>query len=339
MQTTDSERNGESARKAEAEFVLLPRPGAFTAEHAKHRARFEALASLLADDSPAVWSQVRGHFESAGRAGLPALERATRVDSPIVRLRARALILAHERRRILRRLIGYVVDAGIDREPRVHSTRGGTRGGGIDLEKALFLLARYHEPRLDPRPFQCRLDALGREVAARARLRVDAMQRARVLVEYLGIELGYGGSHREFHHPDNIHLHRVLDLRHGMPLSLCAVYMFVARRAGLHATCVPLPGQVMLRLHGAQSSMIVDPYKKGETRTERDCRAYLEKSGLPYKPAWFRDADDRTLLKRQVANLIRSAQSRGVASEERDLRSLLSVLEKRSAPSPAANES
>jgi regulator of sirC expression with transglutaminase-like and TPR domain len=227
--------------------------------------------------------------------------RATTADSPVVRGRARTLLLDREKTLAIRRLLRHV------------------HGKKIDLEKALFLLGRYHDPNLDPRPWQARLDAFAREVWSRTRGVEDPLDRAQLMVDYLATEIGFASAKGDFHHPDNVHIHRVLERRRGMPLALCAIYMFVGRRAGVSTACVPLPGLVMLRLHGNGAHRIVDPYNRGQVRSERDCREYLKQHGLPVKNAWFRDADDALLLKRQISNLVRSADLRGLPRERREL--------------------
>jgi len=286
------------------------------------RNRLATLASLLGDDSEVVWGGVRRQFELSGRAALPTLMRAAASESPRIRSRARMIVHDREKTLALRRVLRYV------------TTR--TSAAPLELERALFLLARYYEPKLDPRPFQRQLDTLARGVEERAKDLGDPLQRAQAMVSYLGKELDYGGSSGGFHHPDNIHLHRVIERRAGMPLSLCAVYLLVGRRAGISAACVPLPGHVMLRLHGNGSSIIVDPYHRGQLRSERDCRKYLEQNGLPLKAAWFGDAGDAVLFKRQVANLARSAELRGLRRERRELMLLGRVLEPKSAVGSAA---
>ena len=237
---------------------------------------------------------------------------------PLVRARARSLLLEREKRLAIRRLVGHLA------RPEA------------DFERSLFLLARHHTPRLDPRPYQRALDAMASEVSRRAKGMTDPIERALVLPAYLGRELDYGGNIGEFHHPDNIHLHRAIERRAGMPLTLCAIYLFVARRAGIRAALLPLPGHVMLRLHGHQRSVIIDPYHKGQARSERDCRKYLDKNGLPFQPAWLRDADDASMFRRQLMNLLRSAQMRGLRREMRELNHVLRVLEPRAEASPSS---
>jgi regulator of sirC expression with transglutaminase-like and TPR domain len=113
-----------------------------------------------------------------------------------------------------------------------------------------------------------------------------------------------------------------------MPLTLSAIYHVVARRAGIRTALLPLPGHVMLRLYAGAKSVIVDPYDRGKLRTERDCRAYLKLNGLDFQQAWFNDASDATMLRRQLLNLQKSASVRGRRSEARVAQTLLVLLDR-----------
>ncbi|MDZ4771604.1 MAG: transglutaminase-like domain-containing protein [Planctomycetota bacterium] len=305
MHTIDPERGRQPGEHIDDPGTLVPMVA--------KRGRYRALASLLGDDSPVVRDEVRRQYERAGREGLPSLVRATTDPSPIVRGRARTLLLDREKTLVIRRLLRHIA------------------GKKIELEKALFLLARYSDPRLDPRPWQAQLDTLSREVWKRTRGVEDPLDRAQIMVEYLATEMRFSSAKGDFHHPDNVHIHRVLERRRGMPLALCAIYMFVGKRAGISTACVPLPGLVMLRLHGNGTSRIVDPYNKGLVRTDRECREYLKQHGLPVKSAWFKDADDALLLKRQIANLVRSADLRNLPRERRELSLVARALDLRRA--------
>jgi regulator of sirC expression with transglutaminase-like and TPR domain len=278
---------------------------------ASSESRMDALASLLSDDSPGVLHEVRRALVEAGERSRPALERSSRSADPRIRARARMLLFEREQRSALKRFTRYAW------RPK------------IDLEHGLFLLARIHAPRLDPRPYQRALDAMAAEVAKRSSGKSDERARVVALVEYLGRELRFGGSRGEFHHPDNIDIHRAIERRAGIPLTLSAIWLFVARRAGIRAALLPLPGHVMLRLYAGSGSMIVDPYHDGRARTEAECRSYLAKHGASANAGVFRDAPDANLLRRQVANLARSAELRGRTREARMLTALARALEPR----------
>jgi regulator of sirC expression with transglutaminase-like and TPR domain len=273
--------------------------------------RLEALRRLIGDESAFVWERVRPEIAREGRVARPMLRREARSADARVRIRARMLLEELERRTIVRRLVGYAA-----REK-------------VDLEPALFLLGRYLQPSLDPRPWQRKLDAIAAELVDRGRRTKDELERVRLLPRYLGTELGFGGSKGEFHNPDNIHLQRVIDRRAGMPLSLCAIYLFVARRIGIRGGILPLPGHVMLRLWAGPTGLIFDPYHKGQERTERECRRYVEQNRRQFDASMLREAPERALFKRQLLNLSRSAEKRGMRREIADLALVIHALESR----------
>lgn len=275
-------------------------------------ARTRALLALLGDESPIVWDAVRRELSSEGGRVLRALRRRMHSSDARARAHARTLVDSIERQRVVRRLVRYVSRAE------------------IDLERALFLLARLAEPRLDVRPFQRALDAYAAELLERGRSIDDPAQRLRLIPAYLGRELAFGGSRGDFHHPGNVHLPRVIEQRAGLPLTLSAVYVLVARRIGVQAGILPIPGHVMVRLTCPTESVIIDPYHKGQERSEREVRRYVEQNRLPFDPAMLREASDRSMLKRQILNLVRCCEQNGKTREVEDLALLLHALELRS---------
>jgi len=268
------------------------------------RDRLMALVDLLADESPAIYRVVREELLAADRLADAPLARAAAGEDARIRGRARQILALRERQGVRRRLLGFA------------------RKDEIDLERALFLLGRLDRPDLDTRPYERALDAMAEEVARRAAREHDAFSRPMVLSQYLGNELGFVGSEADFAHPDNIHLHRAIERKRGMPLTLTAVYLFVARRARIQAAPVALPGRVLLRLYAGKRSMLIDPFQGGRARTRMDCIRYLAQHGLVPRPEWFHDATDRQLFQRHVLNLMSSSQVRGLHREAQDLHRL-----------------
>ena len=260
-------------------------------------ARLATLLELFGDPSPTVWRAVRGGLAELGREAWPAVRRLARHGTALERGRARLLLLRRERERVARRLVRFAA------------------GGAIDLERGLLLLSRFEDPGFDARPTLAALDAMAAELVRRLETRRPGLDRSLELARYLGAELGYDGDREDYRHPDNIYLHRVVVRRRGLPLSLVALYLCVARRTGIEAAPVALPGHVVLRLHGHQRHALLDPFHAGRRISERDCLGYLARHGLPFRPEWFADADDSELFERQVRNLRASYAERGLARE------------------------
>ena len=232
-------------------------------------------------------TELRRLFLEAGRLGRPLLVRAASSEDAAERTHARALLEELDRRAVLRRLLGRA------------------SGGAIDLESCLFLLGRLDRTDLDARPYRRALDAMAARVRERAAGR-SGLARARTLIEVLGGDLGY----------------RVIERKTGLPLSLVAIHLFVARRAGIRAAALPLPGHVMLRLEEDGRSIVVDPYHGGEPRSPNALLAYLAHHGL-------REASDLRLFRRQVANLRRCHELRGRKRRVHELDLVLEALDRR----------
>lgn len=272
------------------------------------RAEVALLLELLADDSPAVHGPVRERLVALGRTALPALRRATGSADARLRGRARTALAEIQRLAAVRRLTSFAV------QPE------------IDLERGLFLMARLARPAFDRRPYVKALDAMGAAVKERVAAAPDPATAPFALAQYLGNELGYVGCEVDFNHPDHIHLDRVIETKRGMPLTLVAIYLLVARRAGLRAAPIALPGRVLLRLYAGQRSLILDPFLGGKARTRQDCMNYLARHGLVPRPQWFADAGDAALLYRHILNLLGSHQARGHAREAGELSVLASAV-------------
>ena len=284
-------------------------PGAGPRER---RRRTALLIGLLDDDSPVVVSEVRGELARIGRAGAGALLRASRTGSPRVRVRARQLLLEQARRRAVRRLVRYAA-----------------REDG-ELERALLLLDAHGKPGEDLRSYRRALDAFADEV--RSRLQRGARPAA-ALGEYLGGEVGFAGPRADYHHPDNVYLHRAIERRAGMPLTLCAIYAAVGRRAGIDAVgLLPVPGHVLLAVGEGRGRRILDPFAGGLEVERQHVIGYLERHGIPRRPDFLLPASDDVLFDRHVNNLIHSCRRLGRRIEAEELELVSQVLRRRLAP-------
>ncbi len=271
----------------------------------------DPLLALLGDESPVVRREVRRALESRGRAAIPWLERAARSEDARVRSAARGLLLRRSRAAVARRMLRLAL------RPR------------IALESGLWLMSRFETPDLDVRPFQLALDACAAEVLQRLERGKSRARASDVLIDYLAGELRLDGDRDDYHHPHNVYLHTALTRRRGMPLTLTALYICVARRASIRAAAIALPGHVMLRIYDGDRGVLCDPFNGGKRLNERDCLGYLADHGLPFQPHWFDDASEAALWLRHLRNLQRAFVELGLGADARELRPVVSVLEQR----------
>ncbi|MDP6370165.1 MAG: transglutaminase family protein [Planctomycetota bacterium] len=273
------------------------------------------LLDLLKDDSPSVRRRVSQRLLALGRRVHPALARAARGPDARLRGRARELLLFAERQAAARRLA-------------CTASRGAP-----PLESGLLRLERFIDPSLDARPYLKALDAMGEEVAKRAAAEPEGLRRPLALVDYLSGELSFSGFDPELTAAPglaHVQLHRLLETKEGLPLTLCACYALVGRRAGFTVDILPLPGRAMVQLTAGDERVLIDPFDGGRPRTESDLVDYLAHHGLPYRRVWFRAAPDAVVLQHQIVNAVRCLRARGLNREAHLLRQALGALSRNS---------
>ncbi len=274
----------------------------------------QTLIELLEDDSPVVFAEVREELGRVGKAAHRALRCAARGGPARRRGRARQLLLDMARRRQVRRLVRYASRAE------------------HDLEKALFLLDRHANPGADSRTQRRVLDALGNKLRRRIRVLTPGPERVTALVSFLAGDVGFAGTDADHHDPANIYLSNALMRRTGMPLTLCAIYAFTARRAGLRAGLLPFPGHVLLAVHEAGRSFILDPFGGGKLLDRHHCANYLAAHEVPYSDSYLQEATDTQMFLRHVGNLIHSCKRSGRSRDARELAHVRQVLRRTCVP-------
>ncbi len=134
----------------------------------------------------------------------------------------------------------------------------------LSLVEAAVSIAQDDYPQLDTQAVLAEIDTLA--VRLKQRFPVDAVpvQRLRWLNRFFFQELGFAGNVNHYHDPDNSYLHRVLDTRRGIPITLAILYIELASQIGLTARGVSFPGHFLVKLRMATGSqhgeVVIDPF-------------------------------------------------------------------------------
>lgn len=152
------------------------------------------------------------------------------------------------------------------------------------LFEAAVSLGQDEYPDLDVQRALAEVDAL--LVRLRRRLPADApaMHKLRLLNHFFFQELHFGGNLNHYYDPDNSYLHKVLERRRGIPVSLAVLWLELAQGLGLAAQGVGFPGHFMVKVHLPQAQVVVDPFS-GESLSREILQSRLEawraSHGLP----------------------------------------------------------
>jgi regulator of sirC expression with transglutaminase-like and TPR domain len=176
----------------------------------------------------------------------------------------------------------------------------------LNLARATLLTGKEEEPRAcDVGRCLARLDEMGE--AARARIMRGDESPVEALNRYLFDEQGFAGNVADYYDPRNSMLHRVLERRLGIPITLSVVYMEVGRRAGLRVEGVGLPGHFIVRAYESDDAegTLVDPFN-GKVTDFEECRQRIDgiyEGMMSLKEEHLRAAGVRTILARILGNL------------------------------------
>jgi regulator of sirC expression with transglutaminase-like and TPR domain len=176
----------------------------------------------------------------------------------------------------------------------------------IDLAEGALLIACEEYGDLPVPVYLSRLDGMAEELRARLPERAAAQAAAHVLGEYLFREKGFHGNTEAYYDPRNSFLNDVLDRRTGIPITLSALYMEVARRAGVRVQGVGLPGHFLVKLPTGKGAILVDPFHGGVVLSSSDCQERLDRifaGRLRIEPRMLQAVGPKQILARVLRNL------------------------------------
>jgi regulator of sirC expression with transglutaminase-like and TPR domain len=173
----------------------------------------------------------------------------------------------------------------------------------IDLEQGAFLMAKAHYPEIDLNYYRSLLDQMAGDLKGllkQVRQPVEIIRRAN---HYLFVEQGFHGNTSNYHDPQNSYMNRVIDRKTGIPITLSALYLFLARRIDLPIAGTGMPGHFILRYDGQGQKLLIDPFHGGALLTTQECIRFLHNSGLEFLPSHLEKVSDRAILARMMKNL------------------------------------
>jgi regulator of sirC expression with transglutaminase-like and TPR domain len=255
--------------------------------HPPSETKIKALLRLLSDPDEQIAKTIQHEFVSIGPSAIPFLESAGVEDST---LESRIAFVKDEIRfeQLKEEFKAFVA----------HCSRQ------IDWEHGAFLITKLAYPDVDIPHYQKCLDRLAEEFRTKWHAE-DAPpgKAARLLSAFLFKDKGFSGNRIHYQDPDNSFLHRVIESRQGIPISLSAIYVFVGNRLGLPLSGIGMPGHFLVKIEGEPPPQFVDCFNGGALLREQDCEQFIRASGLDYDPQFLEKSPTRLILTRMLRNL------------------------------------
>lgn len=86
-----------------------------------------------------------------------------------------------------------------------------------------------------------------------------------VLARFLFSEKGFKGNKADYYSPSNSSLLYVLESKHGIPLSLCCLYILVGKHLDMNIQGCNFPGHFLARVTYKNQSFLVDAFEGGRS--------------------------------------------------------------------------
>jgi regulator of sirC expression with transglutaminase-like and TPR domain len=244
-----------------------------------------ALIKLLADEDPAVYRAVRAKILSTNDESW--LRPHCLSPDPLIRRRVQEIVDHLARQLTDDRFLAFCLNQGED----------------FDVEEGAWLLALTRYPDINTAAYRALLDSYAGDLLSRIDTAHPSRKSLIALNRYLFRELAFVGNESDYYNPENSYLNRVIDRRTGNPISLCLVYLCLARRLNIPVTGIAMPGHFICRFQSPTDAIYVDAFNRGRFMTKADCLRYLRQSNFGTDEVHLSPASPRRLLLRICSNL------------------------------------
>lgn len=270
----------------------------------------KALVSLLDDTDQEVKEHVRDRIISLGNEIIPFLEQTWENSfNPDIQKEIEDLVHELQFSLLKERLSQW------------------KQSSEQDLLTGMWIINTYQYPDLDFDQLNATMHQVYFEVWTSFKNEAIPYEKIRIINSVLFNDLKFAANTKNFHSPGNSMLSNVLDSKRGNPISLCAVYLLVARKLGLPIYGVNLPNLFVLTYKSDSLTIYINAFNKGLIFSRQDIHNYLEHLKLEPKEEFFEPCENEVIIKRTLRNLIYAFDKIGELDKKQEVQELLDILE------------
>jgi len=146
------------------------------------------------------------------------------------------------------------------------------------LLEAAASLGQDEYPQMDVQQVLAEVDVLLARLRRRLPSDASAMHKLRLLNHFFFHDLHFGGNLNHYYDPENSYLHRVLERRRGIPVSLAVLWLELAQGLGLPAHGVGFPGHFLVKVNLPHAQVVIDPFS-GQSLSREELQSRLDAWG------------------------------------------------------------
>jgi regulator of sirC expression with transglutaminase-like and TPR domain len=273
-------------------------------------AQLDALVSLLDDPDLEVKGHVRERIISLGADIIPFLEQKWETSfNPEVQKEIEDLV--HD---LQFALVKSRLEEWKNSEDR-------------DLLTGLWIINTYQYPDLDFAKLNAEMHQIYFEVWTSFKNDLQPYDQIRIINNVLFNTLRFSANTKNFHSPGNSMLSTVLDTKRGNPISLCSIYLLVAKKLGLPIYGVNLPNLFVLTYKSADITFYINAFNKGLIFSKQDIFNYLEHLKIDPKDSFFEPCSHLDIVLRSLRNLANAFEKLGEANKVEEIQEMIAILD------------
>jgi regulator of sirC expression with transglutaminase-like and TPR domain len=267
-----------------------------------------ALISLLDDTDREVKSHVIDKLISIGHPVIPFLEKKWEESfNPAIQKEIEDLVHRLQFLLLKERLINW------------------RNSPDQDLLTGLWIINTYQYPDLEFEKLNADMHQIYFEVWTAFKNDLLPYEQVRIINGVLFNSLRFSANTKNFHSPGNSMLSNVLETKKGNPISLCSIYLLVAKKLGLPIYGVNLPNLFVLTYKSADASFYINAFNKGLIFSRKDIVNYLEHLNIESREVFFEPCSNKDIITRVLRNLIVAFEKLGEIEKSGEIKELLEI--------------
>jgi regulator of sirC expression with transglutaminase-like and TPR domain len=266
----------------------------------------KALVSLLDDEDTSIVSQIESKILSLGKEVIPHLEKEWESNfNPVVQRRIEDLIHTLQYDILRERLREWYLTEE------------------QDLLTGMWLVATYQYPDLSLEKLRQDLEQIYYEAWLEFKPDLYALDQVKVLNGVLFHKLKFGANTKNFHSPGNSMINVVIESRKGNPITLCVIYLLVARKLKMPVYGVNLPNLFILTYKDKQSQFYINAFNRGLIFSRQDIENYIHELRLVPQDSFFEPTNNIEIIRRVFRNLVMAFEKMGEHAKAEEVKLLL----------------
>ncbi len=179
-------------------------------------------------------------------------------------------------------------------------------------------------PELDVQATLAGLDSMGREAAESAKKKLATPRRPTQVIEHLNNFIFEVQKFRpntdDYYNPLNSYLNVVVERKTGIPITLCILYMRVAKALDFQLSPINFPSHFLVKhvMEGGNGEIVIDPFNGGRIMDDYALKALLERSYPGRQISLTRAFVEKTTAAQTVIRLLNNLKGSYYESQDMD---------------------